>query len=152
METTLNLDKNTIRGVQDLIEINIDSSKGFAEAADKIENSDIATFFRRCGERRDVFARELQRAVATSGEEPKTSGSLAGTLHRWWLDLRGTVQDGDEHGVLSEAERGEDAIKGRYESVLKSTTGSPLNATLQEQYVSVKNDHDMIRDMRDARA
>ena len=152
METIDNLNDTTIDKLQDLIRINIDSSKGFETAAKNIENRQISNYFSDCSARRAGFATELQGHVAWSGDEPEDSGSLRGTLHRWWLDIRGTVQDGDEHGVLAEAERGEDAIKERYEDVLKETAGSPLNALLQQHYVSVKADHDAIRDMRDARA
>lgn len=150
LETKDNLNESTIKEVQKLIEINIDSSKGFVEAAGNIENASVARYFRECGARRDGFAGELQRYVARSGETPEDSGSMKGTVHRWWLDLRGTVQDGDEHAVLAEAERGEDAIKERYEKVLKSTGGSALNSVIQRQYASVKSDHDKIRAMRDA--
>lgn len=151
-ETITQLGDKTIAGLQDLIEINIDSGKGFREAAERIENKDIASYFRRCGERRHEFASELQRIVGMNGEEPERSGSASGTVHRWWLSLRGKVQGGDEHAVLAEAERGEDAIKHKYEDVLQDTAGSPLTATLNRQYASVKQDHDTIRDMRDARA
>ncbi len=152
METITTLKDETIAGLQDLIEINIDSGKGFKQAAENIENTDIANYFRRCGERRSTFAGELQRVVGANGEKPETSGTVKGAVHRWWLGVRGTVQSGDEHAILAEAERGEDAIKHRYEEVLKETAGSPLNETLHRQYASVKHDHDTIRDMRDARA
>lgn len=152
MESVTNLDRRTLEGLQDLIEINIDSSKGFESAAEKIDNHDIANYFRRVGMRRNEFARELQEVVAVNGEPPEDTGSAKATLHRWWLNLRGTVQPDEEHAVLAEAERGEDAIKSRYEAVLKDTAGSPLTATLHSQYRSVKQDHDTIRDMRDVRA
>lgn len=152
METVTTLNDETVSGVQKLIEINIDSSKGFTAAAEKVENRDIANYFRRCGQRREAFSGELQRIIGMNGEEPEDSGTLKGTMHRWWLELRGTVQSGDEHAMLAEAERGEDAIKERYEEVLKETAGSPLNAMLHRQYASIKQDHDTIRDMRDARA
>lgn len=152
METITTLNDETVSGLQDLIEINIDSSEGFAEAAEKIENPDIANYFRRCGQRRETFSRELQRVVGMNDTEPKDSGTLKGTIHRWWVGIRGAVQSGDEHAMLAEAERGEDAIKECYETVLKETAGSPLNAVLHRQYASVKQDHDTIRDMRDARA
>ena len=151
METVDNLNDKTVKKLQDLIEINIDSSKGFVTASENIGNTRISGYFRECAGRRSNFANELQGFVPWNGDEPKDSGSIKGTVHRWWVDLRGTVQDGDEHAVLAEAERGEDAIKERYEDVLKETAGSPLNAVLQQQYASVKADHDAIRDMRDAR-
>ncbi len=152
METITNLDKDTIGGVKSLIEINIDSSKGFQSAAEKIENADIAGYFRQCSARRAQFAEQLKRVVDVNGVNAPDSGTAKGAIHRWWLDLRGTIQNGDEHAVLAEAERGEDAIKGEYESVLKKTAGSPLNAVLTDQYAAVKEAHDTIRDMRDARA
>jgi uncharacterized protein (TIGR02284 family) len=152
METITNLNDETIKGIQSLIEINIDSSKGFDQAAEKIENDQIANLFRECGRERDKNAGELKVAAAINNEEPEDSGSLKGTAHRWWLNIRGTVTGGNEHTVLADAERGEDAIKKRYEEVLKDTAGSPLNDVLQRQYAQVKARHDQIRDMRDARA
>ncbi|UYV13902.1 MAG: PA2169 family four-helix-bundle protein [Phycisphaera sp.] len=152
MESITNLDKNTLSGVKSIIEINIDASKGFETAAENIENSDIAGYFRQCSARRAQFADQLSRVVDVNGVDSPDSGTAKGAIHRWWVNIRGTVQNGDEHAVLAEAERGEDAIKGKYEEVLKSTAGSPLNAMLTDQYAAVKETHDTIRDMRDARA
>ncbi len=152
METVSTLRKETISGIQDLIEINIDSSKGFREAADKIETNEIATLFRHCADEREQYAGQLKSLVQANGTEPTDSGSIKGTVHRWWVGLRGTVQQGDEHAVLAEAERGEDAIKHRYEDTLKGTAGSAVNDVIQKQYAGVKARHDQIRDMRDARA
>lgn len=152
METVTTLDKDTIKGIQNLIEINIDSSKGFTEAAEKVENTAIADLFRACGRERDANVAELKRITRINAEEPEDSGTVRGTMHRWWLNIRGTVTSGDEHTVLADAERGEDAIKHRYEDVLKKTAGSAVNDTLTRQYAQVKSRHDQIRDMRDARA
>ncbi len=152
METTSHLREETIEGLQDLIQVNIDSCRGYRAAADEIENPRIASLFRECATERQAFSEELKRYVEMNAVEPKDSGTVQGTLHRWWLELRATVQGGDEHSVLSEAERGEDAIKHRYEEIMRSTTGSPVSSVLMQQYQSVKRRHDQIRDMRDARA
>lgn len=152
METIMNLNEDTIKDIQSLISINIDSCKGFNAAAEHIENDRIASYFRECSIERDHLAQELQTAIASTGEDPEDEGSLKGTAHRWWMNIRSTVTGGDEHSVLADAERGEDEIKQRYEKTLKETAGSPLNALLQNQYIKVKARHDEIRDMRDARA
>lgn len=152
METIINLNDDTIKGIQNLISINIDSSKGFTSAAEHIENDQIAGYFRECGQEREKFARELQVAVAVNDQEAEDDGSLKGMAHRWWMGIRSTVTGGNEHTVLADAERGEDEIKHCYEDVLKDTAGSPVNAILQNQYAMVKKRHDEIRDMRDMRA
>ena len=66
--------------------------------------------------------------------------------------MRGSIKDDNAHAVLSEAERGEDAIKARYEDVLKENPGNPVSDVLHRQYASVKAMHDRVRDMRDAMA
>lgn len=152
MESVSNLNKDSIKGIQDLIEINIDSSKGFTEAADKIESPGIANLFRQCATERKQNANQLKDIVRANNEEPEDSGSASGLMHRWWLEIRGTVTGGNEHSVLAEAERGEDAIKHRYEDTLRHTAGSAVNDLLTKQYTGVKARHDQIRDMRDARA
>lgn len=152
MESVTTLNKDTIKGIQNLIEINIDSSKGFEEAAEKVENNTIADLFRTCASERRTYANDLQSLAIVNAKEPKTDGTWKGTVHRWWIDLRGSIQSGDEHAMLAEAERGEDAIKHRYEDTLKDTAGSAVNDVLQRQYSGVKARHDQIRDMRDARA
>ncbi|MEQ9617162.1 MAG: PA2169 family four-helix-bundle protein [Phycisphaerales bacterium] len=152
METIHTLEKNTIQGVKDLIEINIDSAKGFRSASEKVDDADITRFFVRCAADRDENAAALTQFLKANGEPSPDGGTALGAMHRWWLELRGTIQSGDEHAMLAEAERGEDAIKAKYEKVLKETAGSALNDLIQKQYATVKKTHDTVRDMRDARA
>ena len=153
METVTTLNADTLDAVQDLIKINIDSHEGFNSAADQLQDSpQLAQFFRECATERQANANELSGIVGANAEKPEDSGTIRGTVHRWWLEIRGALQSGDEHAVLAEAERGEDAIKHRYEDLLKNTAGSAVNDVLQRQYAGVKRRHDQIRAMRDARA
>lgn len=149
LETTTNLQPDTIEALQELIEINIDSVKGLRTAADRVENASVAQYFRTLAAERDGFAKELQSFVELNNIEPKSTGSAKGALHRWWTSIHGMIRDGDEHVVLSDAEVGEDAIKHKYEGLLRSTAGSPLNRILTEQYKRVKAGHDHVRDLRD---
>jgi len=143
---------DVLRHLQSLVALNIDSAKGFSVAAEVIKNARIAAFFRECADGRDAQAAQLQAALAATGESPTNDGSAIGTMHRWWLNLRGTIADGEEHAVLAEAERGEDSIKKEYEKALTAASGQQMHAMLLHQYAAVKNTHDHVRDMRDAAA
>lgn len=149
METASNMTKETIDGLQGLIEINIDSADGFHSAADHIDNAAMALMFREVASERRSFANELKGYVARSGEEPERSGSWQAKVHRWWIDIRSRLSSDDLKVVLQEAERGEDKIKAVYEETLKTITGNPINDLLHEQYARVKRVHDRIRDARD---
>lgn len=150
METTTNLQEDTLKRIKDLVRINMDSNSGFAEAAEVVENSKLKQLFTHMATERKMFADELCRYVELNDEDSNIDESWKGTFHRWWLDLRGKLSGGDAYAVLAEAERGEDKIKAMYERVIKETTGNPLNDVLHAQYAEVKKGHDRIRDLRDA--
>lgn len=150
METVRDLNEDTLEGLQDLIQLNIDSAEGFRDAAEKVDDNALSSLFSRLSQERFTQSQELKRYVGMNGEEPEDSGTAKGTVHRLWMDLRAAINGGDPKVILIEAERGEDAIKEKYEEVLKETAGSPLNGVLQRQYVAVKSGHDKVRDLRDA--
>ena len=148
LETTADLNKQTIDKLQDLIKINIDSSNGFKEVADIVDDSSLKSLFNELATTRSNFASELRNYVKLNDEEAQDSGSILAKFHRWWIDARAAVQD-DEKVALVEAEKGEDQIKAKYEEVLKEIPGNALNDVIQKQYVEVKAGHDRVRDLRD---
>jgi uncharacterized protein (TIGR02284 family) len=149
VRTIDDMSTETVNKLQDLVRINIDSAKGFEEAAEKLDNLTVAESFRRLAEERRLQANELGNYVRRNDEEPPTEGSYLAAFHRCWMSFRQSL-GGDDSTVLSEAEAGEDQIKEAYEDALKETAGSPVNDVLTRQYADVKAAHDHVRDLRDA--
>jgi uncharacterized protein (TIGR02284 family) len=147
---TMQLPEKSIDWLQDLIQLNIDSRDGFQEAADDLQNKGgtLATVFRGFASQRANQARELQTLVSANAETPERDGSVAAAAHRTWMDLRSTLGGGD-HAVLSEAERGEDHIKEKYEEAIKDLGPCSCTTILRSQYEAIRAAHDQVRDMRD---
>ncbi len=150
IETKAHLSEATISDLQTLIRYNIDSYDGFNESAEEIDDARIAQLFRDIANERSEFATELQNFVEYNGEEPVETGSVAAAVHRAWINVRSKLVGGDAYSVLAEAERGEDTIKGAYESILRENPTGAMADVLQRQYLAVKRQHDKVRDMRDA--
>lgn len=151
-DTLVTLSKEAAGHVTDLVRLNIDSAQGFTAAADMIEVPTLASAFREYAAQRDANAEELKATVAYNGDEPPQSGTTSGTMHRWWLEIKGKVTSGGAHALLAEAERGEDTIKHAYEKALKECAGSPVVDLLTRQYANVKRAHDSVRNLRDSYA
>ncbi len=149
METKTNLTDKTLNTLNDLIQVNIDAQKGFEEAAEKIEDMNIASMFREFATQRSNQAAELQTLVLKNSEQPTDSGSFTATAHRAWMNLR-SVLGGGNQAILNEAERGEDHIKAKYEDALKCCEANAVNDVLTRQYAAVKQAHDRVRDLRDS--
>lgn len=140
--------------LNDLIETLKDGQEGFRSAAADIESSDLKTLFSEYSLQRSKFAGELQALVRSiGGEEPEAEGSVAGAVHRGWINLKAALTSKDEHAILSECERGEDAAVAEYEKVLENQDlPQNIGAVVREQFSEVKAAHDRIRDLRDSLA
>jgi len=149
-ETKYDLSNETIETLQDLIRMNIDSAKGFRESADLLDDSLLAEKLTAIANEREQQATVLQEYVTVNHDEPRREGSYAAALHRTWMNARAQFSSDNSYAVLAEAERGEDQIKAAYEDALKNNPGTAMNDVILNQYEQVKNDHDVIRDLRDA--
>jgi len=134
-----------------LIETCRDGQEGFRAASEDTKNEALKRLFSELSIERGRFGTELQRIVATVGEEAETSGSISGSLHRGWIDLKSALSSGSEHSVLAECERGEDSAVAEYREALEhDELPQAVREVVNRQYLGVKESHDRIRDLRDA--
>jgi uncharacterized protein (TIGR02284 family) len=143
-------DSDSLSTLQDLLSINIDSQRGFEEAAKDTNDPQLKQMFMEYGQKRAQNAAELRQYIMSAGEQPSNSGSVTAAIHRWWIDAKQALTGNDAQSVLNEAERGEDSIKNTYQRALDKISDSTARAVVERQYSNVRDGHDRIRDMRDA--
>ncbi|MFN3512479.1 MAG: PA2169 family four-helix-bundle protein [Phenylobacterium sp.] len=137
--------EHAVKVLNSLIETTLDSANGYREAAENAETSTYRTLFSERAQRRLDLTRELQSEVRTFGGEPETDQSLMGKAHNKFVDLKRAIMGKDDKAVINEVERGEDAIKGKYEHALKDDDLPPAARQVVERaYASIKADHDEV--------
>ena len=145
--------KEIISTVNRLLETLKDGQEGFRQAAEAAKDSELKSLFNEYSMERSRFAGELQDQLRQLGEsDPEDSSSVAGSMHRAWINLKGAVTSGDDHAILAECERGEDSAVSEYKKAMEAEISSPLRETISRQYERVKSAHDRVRDLRDARS
>lgn len=149
----MSVTEKSISVLNDLTEINNDRVAGFEKAIAEIndENVDLKAIFQEYSTQSRKFSQELTAIVAGYGEDIETGNSVAGTLHRAWIDVKSLFGGSDRASILSEAERGEDAIKAAYKMALENgeLTGEAFD-TVSKQAEAIKAAHDAIKALRDA--
>lgn len=143
--------ENSNNVINDLIEINNDRVAGFEKAiADiKDENIDLKAIFQGYAEQSRKNGQELA-ALVGSVDEVETGKSVSGTLHRAWIDVKSIFGGNDRGSILSEAERGEDAIKKAYRDALsEGELSADAIETVREQAEGINAAHDEIKALRD---
>ena len=136
--------------LNDLVQICVDGEKGFAEAAEHVEDASLKLELTDYSQQRHDFAADLQSLVQASGDEPSHGGDIIGGLHRAWIDIKTKLAGNDRHAVLAECERGEDAAVKAYQKALDSGLPVDYSQLVQSQYTAVKRTHDRIKALRDA--
>ena len=143
--------KEIISTINGLIETLKDGQEGFKQAAEAVKDSNLKSLFNEYSLQRARFAGELQQQAQQLGEgEPEESSSVAGAMHRTWIDLKSVLTSGDDHAILAECERGEDSAVKEYKEAMEEGVASPVNEIISRQYSEVKSAHDRIKGLRDA--
>jgi uncharacterized protein (TIGR02284 family) len=140
------------QAVHDVISVCRDGEQGFRGAAQAVNAPAIKEMFEQYSAQRGQFAAELQGAVKALGFETIDPQGLGGVLYAAWINLKGLATGHDVHGILVEAERGEDWSLKTYRTALGKTLPPEIAAIMHKQFEQVQEAHDRIRNLRDASA
>ena len=145
--------KEIISTINSLIETLKDGQEGFRQASEAVKDSQLKMLFNEYSLQRSKFAGELQsEAIALGENKPTTTSSTAGAMHRGWINLKSAITGHDEHAILAECERGEDSAVNEYRKAMEQEDlSAPIRDTIARQFTYVKDAHDRIRELRDAR-
>ena len=132
-----------------LIETLNDGKLGFATAAEDTQRPELKNLFQQFASERSAFSAQLQEQVQKLGEESEENGSVAGDLHRGWINLKAAVSSREDLAILEECERGEDSALSTYREALAGDLGT-ARPLVEAQFMKIKAAHDKVRNLRDS--
>lgn len=144
--------REVIDTLNDLIATSRDGETGFRTCAESVESAALKSMLSAASARCAAGAVELQAKVRALGGNPESGGTASGSLHRAWVNVKSSLTGMDDHAVLAECERGEDAAKKAYETALAKDLPADVRSLVERQFQGVKQNHDRVRDLRNARA
>jgi uncharacterized protein (TIGR02284 family) len=139
-----------ISTMNDLLKTSRDGEIGFRAAAQQIKSVNLKSVCETAASRCGAGVAELESHIRALGGEPSASGTLSGSLHRAWSNIKSSVTTMDDRAVLAECESAEDAAKNAYEAALKKDLPADIRIVIERQYQGVKENHDRVRDLRDS--
>ncbi|WP_026775349.1 PA2169 family four-helix-bundle protein [Polaribacter sp. Hel_I_88] len=122
--------------LNDLLEKTYDAEKGFKKAAENVENQALKKYFKIKAEERYDFGHELKSEIRGFHQEVDKGGSVTGSAHRTWMDIKAFLSLDNEESMLEESIRGEKTAINEYQEIIKDTS---LPTTTKEILVAQKN-------------
>ena len=142
--------KETESVLKEVIDNLTDGQKGFAQIGEHIKDEQLKRYFLAESLKRAQFRGELESELHRDGvHDIKNEGTVSGSLHRVWGDLKAKVGVSD-HELLATAEQGEDAAKKTYKDALEQELPATVRSLLTEQQKHIIASHDFVRNHRDA--
>lgn len=141
-----------VSNLNDLIETCKDGEAGFRTCAKDIQNTTLQEFFVARSMDCARSAHELQQIVIQYDGKPETKPTVAGAVHRRWIDFKTAIMGKDEEAVLDECERGEDIAMNNYEAALEKDWPLNLRSVIERQYQGLRENHDQVKRLRNQAA
>ncbi|MET1077690.1 MAG: PA2169 family four-helix-bundle protein [Pseudomonas sp.] len=139
---------DVISVLNDLIETSKDGEEGFRTCAEDVKRPELKSLFINRAQECASAAHELQQLVRSLGGDPETSSSVAGALHRRWVDLKSLVTGKDEEAILNECERGEDVALKAYRDAISKDLPPSVRVVVEKQLQGVQRNHDQVKALR----
>jgi uncharacterized protein (TIGR02284 family) len=136
--------------LNDLIEICRDSQKGFESAAKAVKDPVLRAELNQYSLQRAECAEELKAESESLGEAADDGGSVAGAVHRGWINLKAALATNDRSAILAECERGEDTAVEAYRDAIESGLPESVEKLVKSQFQKVRRVHDRIKELRDS--
>lgn len=135
--------------IKDLLQTLADGVEGFTNAAKSVKDHELRTLFEGFAAERQEMADEL--TVFADADPADAKPTVAGVMHRGWINLKGALTSGDDHAILAECERGEDHAlevfrKARAEPVASAEAASTIDS-IATRILAV---HNQVKERRDA--
>ncbi|WP_321924251.1 ferritin-like domain-containing protein [Paraburkholderia guartelaensis] len=134
--------------LNELIETAKDGEQGFTKAAEEAEHATVNEALLESAVHCSRGARELQELVFKLGGKPGSGGSVAGALHRSWLNVKSAVGTRTDDAILADCEKDEDTAEKRFHVALERNLPADVNAVVARLYNDVAQDLDRIRELR----
>jgi uncharacterized protein (TIGR02284 family) len=142
--------KTVVSALNGLLSTAVNAREGYRTAAKDATDDDLTTFLNRMAQERATMIAELEDLIRTSGGEPDSSSTTAGSAHRGWIDVRSTLGDADT-SVLQECLRGEQhAISDYKEALQEKSLASDARDTLENHLRQLQSATDELNQRRPA--
>lgn len=134
--------KDTINSLNGLLQITNDRLEGFKNVDTKMISSypKLSDVYERMVTQAAEMRTDLANLIKEIGGDLENSTSLAGDLHRSWIDLKNSLSMNRDEATLESVVFGETAAMKAYEKVLEKGNLS------EKTSIVIKNQLDIIKD------
>lgn len=107
---------------------------------DKIKQPALKELFIYLSKQRQKMKNEIKKEIESSGEKPNEGGTLIGTLHSFYENLKHIILQGNPLAITKEIIHSENILLEEYKNVLACHISEDLKRLLLKQFNQVEDE------------
>ncbi len=140
----MNNNEESVDKLHDLVETLQNGQKGYKDASEHIEHSDLKTVLYRLSQQRALFEAEIKDEIRQLGGTEEEKESLKGKLQDVWMDFKSGYNGNDTEGILNECKKRETDAMRSYEEALSSDLPAYIREKVEGQYKLIKGAYEQL--------
>lgn len=144
--------KTTVNALNDLLQITNDRMEGFQKVEKEVMefHPKLRETFREMSIQSTKMKTELSSLIREKGGDPDNSTTVAGGLHRTWIDVKNAFTSDNDEASLESVAFGENAAVNAYDDALKSGDLCPESTNVvRDQLISLKSSYEKFKNLAD---
>ncbi|WP_312820328.1 ferritin-like domain-containing protein [Kaistella carnis] len=140
----------TVSTLNDLLQITNDRIEGFNKVEDKVweKYPNLKSDYTHMVDQSQNMKLELKRLISERSGDADDSTTVAGALHRTWIDVKNAFSGDNAESTLENVTFGESAAIEAYEKALDSGDLCPESSrVVQDQLHSLKSSYEKFRNL-----
>ena len=126
--------KEVVKSLRTLVQLNKDSDRGYKEASENIEDPELKTILYRLSQQRAEFRGDIEEILIKDySDDNEPSDSILSKIHRGWMDFKTKLSSNDNEAVLDECIRGEKHAIETYNEEMATKFPDYVKEKLTEQ-------------------
>ncbi|ALJ05136.1 hypothetical protein APS56_08355 [Pseudalgibacter alginicilyticus] len=142
--------KEIVNVLQELLQKNYDAEAGYKQVMTKAKSQGLKEWLQLKAKQRSEYATQLDNVIRNFNATPAEDGTVLGSVHRGWIDVKTTLSSDTDESILEECIRGEKASVSEYETQLEKVSDYlPIKDLLNNQMTSIKTALNTVKRMED---
>lgn len=139
---------NNVKVLQELVQIANDSARFYDDARQEVKNPSLQNLFGRMAQAKRNLIGALGNRITLAGEEVPDRGTIAGSLHKAYTDIRASLSSREEAVYVGQLEEAEDRLLAHFTEALETLDDRVMRDTVLAQMPQVRACHDEMRQMK----
>jgi len=136
-----------------MIAVSLDGAGTLAKGADIVKDPRVKALLTELAAERDTVVMRLKQEVRSLGGVPEDRGTVVGSAHRLYTEVKNALAPDDRRGVIEEIQRSEERVREKFQELLQQDKALPpaVRQVAELQFEQVRRSCNQVQQL-DARA